>query len=482
MFDLETWCKLMARQEQAESGGPRSPAPAEAGGQEPLFTYAGRIALSMSARGALDLWQEARNATQMMARQPSPGEPRPSIRELSISIARRMLLMAIDESELPSWASEQLLHRILRQDAQKRILLDLSGEPIRRLKSTVLSDALELSNEESGDEDVVLRSELHLRHFRDVLLELRDLETPGRTVLMPPLVSGWFMLLHDLLMLTEERRVLTRRVVPLDVTPELVVTRHEALLRNVRRSESLMRPMLVDLNFLWLLPIWDTFTDSLIFTMQWKAFLHRIKGLLGDGNILTRAGGVLPGEKHEAKVRLFRFIQAAWIDNVCAVSGERRGQWDWQMLSRVYEPPGGVLGEEPLEAYERWVAKQVWELYKATGKDCIRYGRLRIARDWLEFFLPMMLRPELMPDGVSSGLKPLLESTEPPGEPALKKSWERHARLLRVREDNMLREAVEGSDAFRLMVETYGQSPRHRGDWLEGACQCWVEATRPKAP
>lgn len=488
---LEEYSEVLRDQgELLRTEGPGQEPKAQA--EQPVFTHAARLALSVSARTALDLWQEARRACGQAAGTTSQRAPPMQ----AILIAHRMLLMAIDEGELPNWASEQLLHRILRRDSQGRIFLDLTGDPVRRLKLTTLSDALEWPDPGTLKTGVgaALRSELHLRHFKDVVLELHDLDRPERSVQMPAMVCGWFMLLHDLLMITEERQVLTRRVVPLDVTPELLVTKHEVRLAHHRVGE---------LNFRWMLPKWDTFIDSFIFTMQWKALLHRIREPLKTG-------------RKELEAPLFRLVLAAWVDCVCSVADRQRGQWSWEHLPAVPRlleqgaPRSKAAAQNQalmkgfsrqLDAYERQVASRVDGFFNSSVNERIRYGRLRITRQWIESFLPLLVRPEFVP---AEAVKPLSKalgvppSLAPPkngrGSTAQPKksrrltvaSWNRNRMLLSERRYEGVREVLEGTDAYLRLAQSLNTATSEGAQacrqWLEDSCNQWFEAVRSLEP
>ncbi|MBZ4420234.1 hypothetical protein [Myxococcus sp. RHSTA-1-4] len=434
----------------------------------PVFTYAAKLALSMSARTALDLWQEARHACQLQdacdQRDTAAGRAQRGFETLAIDIAHRMLLMAIDESDLPSWGSEQLLHRVIRRDPAGRVTLDLTGEPIQRIKLSALSDALEwrgklgVNSKREKHGDVMLRSELHLRYFKDIILELHDLEHPNRSVPIPPQVSGWFMLLHDLLVISNQSRVLNRKLAPLDVTPELVVTRHEALLH----ADSI-----VELNFQWLLPQWDTYFDSFIFTMQWKAFTQRIDCLLQNSKSWSDS----------VERCLFRLILAAWVDNVRAVAGSGRGEWNWSRLHELCDQAGKSppLDEKKLlettDGYEKAVVQGVQTLHAETQSKRVRYGRPRIARDWLELFLPLMVEPELMPgDSGNSfrnalGLEQALSASQ--AVHPLSAAWKHNATLLTQRRYAMVRAAAQAA----YSPDTAGELSKPA--WADGAWKTW---------
>lgn len=452
--------------------------------EPPLLSLAARFALSMSARSAVDLWQEARRAVQ---EQPSDREPpaSPSERrgEEAIDLAYRMLRMAIDESDLPSWASEQLLHRVLRKDSSGCVFLDLTSEPVQRLKLTTLSDVLEWPLSGDKPEGPALRSELCLRHIMDVILLLKDPEGSGRTTYLPANVAGWYMILHDLLVLTVDGRMLTNRVAPFDVTPQLVVTRHEACAP---------RDQIVELNFRWMLPEWETFIDSYVFTMQWKTFLHRVRGLFISSAEDGRA---------RADATHFRLIQAAWVDCVCAVAGSRRGQWDWTPLNPVIRERRGGDGEREeaaesdqtpptridasaLDAYEAQVASNARELFEHTYGDLIRFGRASAARHWLETFLPTLMGLEFLPRDASRRFKALVsgERGEAGDVPTLEAVWKRYEKLVVLRRRELVRAEVMKSPAYAQMQEIYkgatGRGARECGRWLEQACDVWFEALK----
>jgi hypothetical protein len=299
------------------------------------------------------------------------------------------------------------------------------------------------------------------------------------------------MLLHDLLSLTADGRVLTLRIMPFDVTPQLVVTRHEALMP---------RNQLVELNFRWMLPEWDTFIDSFIFSMQWRAFLHRIRGLF-----VSSPGNGHPGMRARPNDDTYRLILAAWVHNVCAVSGESRGQWDWAQLDDVIFALDGsqrverdaperinVSGPsgtgETLGEYEAAVVQSVRELFEWTHNDLIRFSRASIARHWLETFLPVLMGPEFLPPGATQKLHELLRGAK--GEfhdvPSLGSVWDERESLVRQRRHALVRDEVRMSTAYAQMKELYnsatGRGARECGRWLEQSCAQWFRARKEEGP
>ena len=441
--------------------------PGGVAGPRLLFTEAARLALTMSARTALDLWQSAHSAHEQ-----AKAGPRESLAKEgewpAITIVHRMLLMSIDESSLPSWASELLLHRIIRGDVQKRTVLDLTGMPIRRLKRTALSDVLEfpLEGMDAPLNPRVVRSELHVRHPQEVILELHDLDRPGRTVPLPPNVAGWFMLLHDLLMLTDEPRVLNLSVLTLDVTPELVVTQHEA---------DLGRYVLSELNIWWMTPEWETFIDFAIFTAQWKAhFLEPHTQWLKDA--------MRSSDSDVNKARCFRLILAAWVDNVCSVAEASRGGWRRPLASGTVEAPDPF--DAQVDAYEAEVAQRVIALAARLGQRADDH-RARITRHWLKHSLPLMLNPEFLPRSVAEDFRTRLakeakRQRKPEPGPALSDVWKQERHLLELRRRDLVRAAVQRSDAFRRHEELIIRSGAVPGATTARAlllevCDAWLQ-------
>ncbi len=443
------------------------------GTPELIFTDAARMALHMPARTLQDLWQAAYRAWKSPERDEG---------EKAVRVATEMLRNAIDESELPAWASQQLLNRIIRQDVQGRTVLDLTGRPVIRAKRTTLADVMKLSRGMFAGDDgrpsdwaqdkanrQVLISELHLRRIHEVLLLLNDLEKPSNSVPMPSNVAGWFMLLHDLLMLFEEPRVLNLDVKPFDIIPELVVTLHELW---VESSE--IQPF-VKLDFMWSLPSWDTFIDFNIFTVQWRAFLNMMQRQLA---------GFPPNHDKETAESRFRLVLAAWIDNVCSVASKNRGQWNLKNVEKVFRQGKGIDGKA-LGLYEQHVQSAVGELARRSGAEELpksSYSRLSIERAWLKEILPMFALPEFAP---SPKLTPLLvwKSTDPQMKERwdeLVGSWQRHLHRLTRKRQDLVRGVIAHSSTYEALRKSYGadspEAAKAIHSWIDQVSRAWFEA------
>lgn len=453
-----------AREDGAVDASPGAEAdPRERGGApRPLFTDAARQALTLPARTLRDLWHAAYREWKRSGVDDG---------ERAVRVATEMLRNAIDEAELPAWASEQLHNRILRWDAQGRIVLDLTGKPVGRVRRTSLSHVMEWPRwgtpgagvpPEGSAHRGILTSELHLRHFHDVFLEQHDLDKPGNRVHMPGNVSGWFMLLHDLLMLFPEPRVLNVEVTPFEISPELVVTLHELF---VARSDT--EPF-VKLDFLWSLPTWDTFVDFAIFTAQWRAFLHEAQHLFTFHPNAERAE------------RLFRLVLAAWLDNVCAVAGLERGRWD--LKEGVSKVIASDVRPGELEDYEHQVRAAIGGLLRAIHEGCQGFGRLWMARVWLEQSLPLLTLPEFAPSPRLSHLLSWREKEVPDMRDweELLAYWEHHLHRLTRNRQNVVRSVVMRSGAYASLRASQGSDRSTTAwaleEWLARVTRAWFSA------
>jgi hypothetical protein len=455
-----------------EEGRIRAARTRQRGGAAPFFTHAGKLALTMPARNLLDLYQLASREVELLK---SSSHPRKT--EAAIRLATSMLRGAIDESDLPGWASDQLQRRIIRRNVQGDTILDLTGNPVRRFRLMPLSEALEWPSCESpsGQSCGLLGTGLHLRRFQELTLELSDLDGSGNHVPLPPHVTGWFMLLHDLLVFSDELRLLKGVALPFEMSPHFVGTLQQGMLGRLN---------LVQLDFWWDLPHWNAFTDFAIFAAQWRAFLTRVSAW----------GIFLPlPELHGEQARRFcsqrfRLVLAAWIDNVCSVGSPRYGRLNWEKLSNVLlsgtkagrgKSNGGegmphrseLFDEALLDEYERHVCENVAELHETILRQSDGHDRLWATRDWLEQVLPLFVLPEFAPDTPSALIFRANFS------PRLRERWLQSERLLLQRRSERVREAVESSDAYRA-VSSRG-TPTASERWLRKACNGWFKAVEP---
>ncbi|RKI01883.1 ATP-binding protein [Corallococcus sp. AB038B] len=437
----------------------------EARPDEPLLHHVGRLALTLPARTLQDLWHAVRREV-MCSAAPTTGAA-PEQGEPVVRIASEMLRNAIDESDLPAWASELLHHRILRQDDQGRVCLDLTGKPIRRSKRTSLHGVLQAPPRAPGGNGTgaharVLGTEVHLRRFHEVVLVLEDLEVPGREAPLPANVAGWFMVLHDVLMLFERPRVLSADVTALEMSPEMIATVHEFWSGRARGEP------FVQAAFWWTPPSWNTFIEFAILTAQWRAFLVRLS-----------RGFLTAGDGEDATLRA-RFIQAAWVENICSVAGMAMGQWNWgderQGAMSVLKASRLTLS---LERYEQWVRDAVAELVTRIRKHSAGYDRLWTAQVWLRDMLPLQVLPEfaLAFDARSLLRQPSGVSSPNEGWDILVKDWRTQAPRLAAFRHQRVRDAVNRSSAAESLRQALGAGGGRASEtyygWLDTLVDAW---------
>ncbi len=425
------------------------------------WTHAARMALQrLSPRTLRDLkrsidWElTGSRRTRAPASEESGKEDHA---EHAVQIIVDMLESAIDESNLPFWASEQLHNRIIRQDMHGKWVLDLRAKPVRHLKKTHLSHTMAFGNRRNGHTDGVTRplnvgfSDVHLRRFDDIVLELHDLDTRGNRVPLPADVAGWLMLLHDLLASFPNPRVMSRGPQDLILSPDLMVTRHELDLPPDREQ--------VWLEFWWKLPEWDTFLDLSIFTIQWRAFLQRAQNIFQQERLKSGLDSALR----------FRLARAAWIDDVCSVARRKRGQWSWKeglcdLLDGKIPSPDF---EAKLAAYEKHVATQVDDLHRQCEEDALaikgeEHRRYLKARAWLEQVLPLLLLPEFGPVKSQEVFKVVQEA------------WQtRDGHDVRLHQRQLVRDAAKRSDTYRALRKLCGRNCHECREWIRSVTEAW---------
>lgn len=429
---------------------------------EPLLNYMGRLALTLPARTLQDLWHAVRREVLSPSPDATQEQGEPVVR-----IATEMLRNAIDESDLPAWASEQLHHRILRLDDQGRVCLDLTGKPVRRSKRTSLQGVLQGPPRDPGGNGTgafarVLGTEVHLRHFHEVVLVLEDLETPGREAPLPSNVAGWFMLLHDVLMLFKRPRVLSSDLTALEMSPEMIATVHELWAGRARAEP------FVQAGFWWTPPAWNTFIEFSVLIAQWRAFLMRLPT------------GFFTVDDRQAAALRARFIQAAWVENICSVSGMSLGQWDWggEHHGVAFALRAPRL-DAALEHYEQQVRDGVAELVARIREHSAGYDRLWTAQVWLRDVLPLQVLPELT---LTSDAKSLLRQPPGVGSPGggwdtLVKDWRVQAPRLAAFRQQQVRDAVNRSSAAESLRQALGAGGGRASDayygWLDAMVDAW---------
>jgi hypothetical protein len=270
------------------------------------------------------------------------------------------------------------------------------------------------------------------------------------------------MLLHDVLMLFERPRVLSADVTALEMSPEMLATVHELWAGRARGEP------FIQATFWWTPPSWSTFIEFAILTAQWRAFLVRLS-----------KGFLTAGDGQDASLRA-RFIQAAWVENVCSVAGLTLGRWDW---GNGDHGAASVLRasrlDDALKRYELRVRGTVAELVTRIREKSAGYDRLWTAQAWLRDELPLQVLPELaLAADARSLLRPTPDAAGAAGGwEALVKDWRAQAPRLAASRQQRVRDAVGRSSAATSLRQALGAGGGRASEtyysWLDTVVEAW---------
>jgi hypothetical protein len=401
----------------ASAQGPEKPVPDELA---PLFTGAAKMALRLSTRTLQDL-RTALGQCDYKERENG---------DAAVAVSVRVLRNAIDESNLPFWAGQQLLERINRKDSNNSWVLDLSDNPIRRFKQSSHFLSVETPArliEEAPcarDRDaktqatkVGIEEKLYFQMYPDVVLELHDLGNQERSIPLPPVVAGWLMVLHDVLVLFGPSRVLSETSLPRQAFSGAVQSRHKICKDGGP----------VELRFEWGIPQWPTFAEHFIFAARWSAMLHNLKRCFAsmESKLYSRKMGTCPklDERFRIDIRSARQrsrrLHLAWIDNISLVCGRKYADNGWSALRNLAEevavdiedvnPTAAQQSSQPDRVTLEY-ARSVWQkLCKLVewSKEGALCNRRKVAWTWLREELPLLLMPEYSLNANRSGLRDL---------------------------------------------------------------------------
>jgi hypothetical protein len=273
------------------------------------------------------------------------------------------------------------------------------------------------------------------------------------------------MLLHDVLMLFDPPRVLSVDVKPFEMSPELVVTLHELWVGDADTER------LVKLEYWWSPPTWSTFIEFDVLTAQWRAFLQ--KAPREQGAFKATSGG-LHLSRQEAASR-HRSIQAAWVENICSVAGQKMGQWNWQGDGVLLQGNGTALEEQ-----EQRVRDAVVKLVGSIRKYSLGYDRLWTAKVWLENALPLLVLPEFAPDPSISMLLRWDSGRAKEHSDVwqqLVSYWGTHGARTKSSREQLVRAAAGRSSAAEALLQTLGKDAGRGASmyygWLGKVADVW---------
>jgi energy-coupling factor transporter ATP-binding protein EcfA2 len=335
-----------------------------------IFTDAAKMALGLSMRTLLDF----RGALAYHHQDCNSDE-------CAVEISVRMLRNAIDESDIPFWASDLLLNCIIRKNASGKWILDLTGEPIRRFNLKPLFSQIFFPVKFSNGKDFVIEDSLKWQNFPDTVMELHNLSVEGNSSIpLPSVIAGWFMIFYDLLVIRDKQRILSEKSLPNEVMFRVVQNCHKLIYFDTKKPS-------VQLLFDWETPEWPSFVEHFLFDVQWRTILFKLKTFI---------------DKHETgypfneevKKQIYRTIRLAWIDNICSVSGlvpkeESNKETERKLLEIALTASLCDISETDIDSYAIKVNTKLRSLV-----DSLLSVKSTATTGWLLKKLPLFMGPE----------------------------------------------------------------------------------------
>lgn len=309
-------------------------------------------ALRLPARTLLDL-------TQLVQQESSKLDKKHS----AAYIARSMYRLAIAESTLPEWLTEELQERFVQRSRDYTTIhadqLDSSLFLVRVRQPTYKVPG-------SGR-----RSRIHLMNSQGALLkvELKDKSLEY----LPAIASGWLLVLYDMLMTTPR---------------PLVFFNNEWLSANAGEHVNVFWRFpstkgIDEILLRWPYPKWRTLFEMGVASDAWRLVLNRVKHW---------------SELDSAQLR--KFLAIVWIDIACWLGEEENEHWLGPVaeLFKAYKANPTEIDEIERQTLAR-AAKLLKDLNEKAGKSA---GPLRgsdwrdvVAHEWLRLDLPLLFMPEL---------------------------------------------------------------------------------------
>jgi hypothetical protein len=294
--------------------------------------------------------------------------------ECAAEVSVRMLRNAIDESNLPFWASQQLLDRIIRKDSNDRWVLDLTNNPIRRFNQPQRFHEIVYPTASGEENKFIIEEKLRYQEYPDIVLELHNLENENQSYPLPPVIAGWFMILHDTLVLSGKPAVISTSSLPNEIFPCVVQTSHNLNCDDWRS---------IELNFEWRTPQWPTFAQHFLFAVQWTAILYKRKN---DFTANEQSEENMKKYKDNAE-KAYCKLQLAWIENICSVFRECRD--DENSCKELITLNNEFANDE---MYTKRVLTKLCDLVDQSSD--VSNNRNIVIWNWLSRELPLFIGPE----------------------------------------------------------------------------------------
>lgn len=341
--------------------------------QDIVFTGAGKMALGLSIRTLIDLKSAilAYHCSQVKEK-----NDREDNSDCAVAVSVRMLRNAIDESDIPFWASQQLLDRVIRKNSGGEWVLDLTNRPIKRFKQTQqfynISLPVNFRDEKNG---FSIEETLNYQEFPDVVLELHEL-TNVNSIPLPSAISGWFMILYDILSFHDKKRIVGDPFLPCEVFAGALQNCHKIMYYDMKKP--------VELIFEWKLPHWPTFVEHYLFAIQWTAILNELKPYINEKTKRT----INSLENSSNIETISQIFQLVWIDNVCSVCEDSAN--DKLNLATFKND----LSKNDVHNLTLRVESKICELFKWSFDESPNFSNKKEIQNWFLDELPLFLKPE----------------------------------------------------------------------------------------
>lgn len=411
-----------------------------------IFTGSGKMALGLSMRTLLDL-----KAAIALFKNETDG---------AIEVSVRMLRNAIDESNLPFWASKLLLDQIIRKNSNDKWVLDLTNDPIRQFETQ--QPFYELSypvNPNARISDPYIEDIFQYQEIPEIVLEIHDIGNKDNKIPLPPVIAGWFMILHDILILREKPHVLCKTSLPNKAFSSGVKCIHK-LIFNQKRD--------VELQFEWKTPLWPTFAEHFLFAAQWTAIFNKLKYHFDNQikELYKTPGFPSIDIRKENTENTSRILHLAWIDNICSVTGKGVDKWEWYKLETLTDCI------KDTDKYAENIRLKLCKLIQWSLEDKFDPRKI-VTWNWLSKGLSLFLKPEysllldqngdpgykvleIWPEEMRKEIKwPDDEIELPPSKywQYLNNYWEEHHIRLRASRTEIVHSAIVNSEAFKTCVD-----------------------------
>lgn len=392
------------------------------GDSKNLLVLHGRDALRLPARTLLDLAQLAQRESVKSDRE----------KEHSAAyIARSMYRLAIAESALPEWLTEDLQERLVQRFGERTTInTDEHGQALElvRVRQPICTVP--------GSER---RSQLDLVKSQDVLLtvSLGKEESPEH---LPDIAAGWLLVLHDVLTIIPKPLVFYGK----ERLPENAGEHVNVSWRLPEKGGSIL------LSLKWPYPKWRTVFEMSAASMAWRWVLKHLEE---------------PGRLSLAPEQLRKVLALAWLDIACWLAGrpergaEQKGveRWPTKEIAQIFGEKANIdaIGQQ-IVGRAAGLLKELDQRFSNAspllgGSD----WRDGVAYDWLRFDLPLFFMPELDTGLTWDDAK------------ALHGVWEKDKDEMKAHRVAQLREAVaeeEGEvdkDKLRAVIGHFNEHPKN---------------------